>query len=166
MLVCALPLSGCSQSLGWRGVFRLVERDFPNTPHVTVDDLAGWLQDRSRAQPVLLDVREEAEFAVSHLPGARRIPPEGALPAEILALPRSTPIVVYCSVGYRSARSVAPLQAAGFTHVYNLRGSVFAWANAGHPLVRGSEPTRHVHPYDRLWGQLLNRSLRSYTPVP
>jgi len=166
MLLCALPLSGCSQSLGWRGVFRLIERDFPGTPHLSVEDLAGWLQDSTRVQPLLLDVREEAEFAVSHLPGARRISPDGALPPEILALPRDTPIVVYCSVGYRSAKSVEPLREAGFSRVMNLRGSVFAWANAGYPLVRGEKPVLHVHPYDRIWGQLLSRRLRSYAPTP
>lgn len=166
MLLCALPLSGCSQSLGWRGVFGLIDREFPNTPHISVEELAGWLQDPSRMPPVLLDVREEAEFAVSHLPGARRLQPDGPLPADLLELPRTVPIVVYCSVGYRSAKTVAPLQQAGFARVYNLRGSVFAWANAGHPVMRGEDPVRHVHPYDRLWGQLLNRRLRSYTPVP
>lgn len=166
MLLCALPLSGCSQSLGWRGVFGLIDREFPRTPHVSVVELVGWLGDSTRVRPLLLDVREEAEYAVSHLPGAQRLQPDAALPAEILSLSRTTPIVVYCSVGYRSAKTVAPLQEAGFTQVYNLRGSVFAWANAGYPLARGQATAQHVHPYDRWWGQLLNRRLRSYTPVP
>ena len=54
---------------------------------------------------------------------------------------KDAPIVTYCSVGYRSGKMAERLQAAGYTNVRNLEGSIFKWANEHRPLVRGeSEP--------------------------
>jgi hypothetical protein len=70
-------------------------------------------------------------------------------------------VVVYCSVGWRSAALADRLLAAGLDDVHNLRGSIFDWANKGLPLVRDGEPAREVHPYGRLWGLLLRPELRA-----
>ncbi len=43
----------------------------------------------------------------------------------------------------------------------NLKGSIFQWANEGRPVVRDGEPVREVHPYDAVWGRLLDRDLRA-----
>lgn len=146
----------------WSLVDRLIERDFPGVPAITTDSLAV----RIAAEPavVLLDVRPEGEFAVSHLDGARRVDPEAPLPGWVEALPRDTPIVAYCSVGYRSARLVEALREAGFDGASNLDGSIFRWANEGRPVVRDGRPVRDVHPYDRLWGRLLDPELRTRVP--
>jgi hypothetical protein len=80
-------------------------------------------------------------------------------------LDRDAPVVVYCSVGYRSAKVTAALQERGFTQVANLKGSIFRWANEGRPVVRGSTGVREVHPYDHTWGTLLNDSLHAYEPT-
>ena len=48
----------------------------------------------------------------------------------------------------------------GYTEVYNLEGSIFAWANEGRPVYRGKERVQVVHPYDKIWGRLLKKSLR------
>lgn len=162
-----LALAGCSRHVGWTAVDRLIARDFPDTPTVSTDALAERLA--SDAPPVLVDVRETEEYAVSHLPGALHLPPDAletadALPPEIAALDRDTPIVAYCSVGYRSAGMTARLREAGFTHVENLDGSIFRWANEGRPVVRDGEAVRDVHPYDRAWGVLLRRELRATEP--
>jgi 3-mercaptopyruvate sulfurtransferase SseA len=87
-------------------------------------------------------------------------PSADAYPA-LDTLASDTPIVVYCSVGYRSAGVVQALQAQGFSEVYNLKGSIFRWANEGRPVVRNGEPVSAVHPYDASWGQLLTDSLRA-----
>lgn len=67
------------------------------------------------------------------------------------------PIVVYCSVGYRSSILARKLQDKGFTNVYNLEGSIFKWANEGRPLVQGKVTVHKVHPYNAHWGHLLER---------
>ena len=46
--------------------------------------------------------------------------------------------------------------------VFNLSGSIFAWVNQGNPVVNKQGPTRFVHPYNRHWGQLLDKKLHSY----
>ncbi len=110
--------------------------------------------------PLLLDVRGALEFAASHLPGARHVAGELVLDfaeRELAHLDRSHPIVVYCSVGVRSAIAVQDLQLAGFTQVKNLRGSIFAWANEGRALEGG----QRVHPYNAYWGRLLREDLHA-----
>lgn len=155
-------LSGCGQDLGWSAVERSIRSEFPAVPQLSTDSLAAWLQAPPPAQPLLLDVRTADEYAVSHLPDARRVEPGAeALPAFLDDLPRDTPIVAYCSVGYRSSALTDRLLAAGFTDVHNLEGSIFRWANEGRPVVRDGETVRQVHPYDRLWGRLLDREHRA-----
>ena len=58
------------------------------------------------------------------------------------AFARDTPIVVYCSVGYRSARVARWLGRQGFTNVRNLDGSLFAWANEGRPMEADGRPVQ------------------------
>ncbi|MFN3596813.1 MAG: rhodanese-like domain-containing protein [Rubricoccaceae bacterium] len=158
-----LLLWACTREVGWKATERLVARDFPGVPQVTADTLAARLA--GPRPPVLLDVRAADEFAVSHLPGARRLEPlagdAGGIPSDVLALPRDTPIVAYCSVGYRSAALATRLKAAGFSDVANLRRGLFGWANEGRPVVRGDAPVQAVHPYDAAWGRLLRPELRA-----
>lgn len=109
---------------------------------------------------VLFDIRDASEFAVSRIPGARHVAPHTLLDfaeREMDRLDRSQLIVVYCSVGVRSAAAAEQLQMLGFTHVRNLQGSIFQWANENRPLEGGAR----VHPVDATWGQLLRAELRS-----
>ena len=62
-----LMVFGCESSLSWTSVKETVRRDFPGVEHVSAEELNRRLE--SDAAPVLLDVREEAEYNVSHLPG-------------------------------------------------------------------------------------------------
>jgi len=46
--------------------------------------------------------------------------------------------------------------------IYNLEGSLFKWANESRPLVDNSgSPTKLVHPYNNVWGRLLEKSLHA-----
>ena len=135
----------------WPAIKARIAKEFPTVKSISTAELA-----KAGRQPVLLDVRTEAEFAVSHLAGARRVDPDAAS----VALPKNTPIVTYCSVGYRSAKFAQRLQEAGFTDVRNLEGSIFQWANEG----RAIEPSQKVHPYNRKWGALLEASRRADVP--
>ena len=155
---------GSEGSLSWKSVHEMVRRDFPGVEHVSVEELNRRLASDAATALVLFDVREEAEYNVSHLPGARRVQP-GSDAAELLeTLEPDTPIVAYCSVGYRSSELVQKLTELGFTNVKNLDGSIFAWANRGFPVERDGEEVREVHPFDDRWGTLLHEDLRAYEP--
>lgn len=113
----------------------------------------GVLQADSVEGAVFLDARAPAEFAVSRILGARHIGYERFDLARVADIPRERPLVVYCSVGYRSEKIAEQLAAAGFTRVYNLYGGIFEWANEGKTLVDSQgAPTRRVHGYSRTWG--------------
>lgn len=143
---------------------RAVAARFPDVRWIGTAEMAAWRADAGRPQPVLLDARTEAEYAVSHLEGARRIDPERPSLSGLGAIPRDTPVVVYCSVGYRSAEIARWLGARGYRAVQNLAGSIFRWANEGRPVYRGDQPVGVVHPYDRTWGLLLESRYRADVP--
>ena len=94
---------------------------------------------------VLIDVREPAEYAQGHLPGAINLP-RGVLEFQIEAHPamacsttealqaRDRPLLVYCLTGGRSALAALSLQELGFRHVRSMAGGVKAWSAAGLPL--------------------------------
>lgn len=114
-------------------------------------------------QTIRLDARERKEFDVSHLPNARWIGHDDFDLKRIADLPKTTPIVVYCSVGYRSEKVGEKLMAAGYTNVQNLYGSIFEWVNQGNPVVDSSgKPTERVHAYSRTWGIWLQRGKKIY----
>lgn len=138
----------------WDSLLSTIRRKFPGVRQLSTQELAAWLADTSRPTPILIDSREPREFAVSHLPHARHAPSLAAV--QTLNLPKSQPIVVYCSVGYRSSALAEKLVQAGFSQVANLEGSIFAWANEGRPVYRGTNTVNEVHPYDSKWGQLLD----------
>lgn len=143
------------RALAWRLVKGLVHRKFPTVESISVQQLAAWLE-RDRPSPTLIDVRQDAEYAVSHLPGARHLPSVAAI--QQAKIPADASLVLYCSVGYRSARLAEQLRDAGYPNVMNLEGSIFEWYNRGYPVVVNQEPVQRVHPYSRTWGWLLKSS--------
>ena len=151
-----------AQEFVWSKILQDIRKAYPSVTQISVDSLAHWMEADNNAIPVLLDVREQEEFDISHLDGAIRISPEGDDFSALDDLPRDTPIVAYCSVGYRSSAVAEKLESAGFTNVSNLEGSIFTWANNGYPVYRENESVQDVHPYNRVWGQLLNASLRRF----
>jgi rhodanese-related sulfurtransferase len=133
---------------------------FPNMQWITTRELGDWLQDRQRRPPVLLDVRTEAEWNVSHLPGARRVQPGARVDSAAANISKDAPIVTYCAVGYRSGDLAVHLHDAGFTSVRNLDGGIIEWANEHRPLVHDGQPASQVHPYNEFWGRLLSKEVR------
>lgn len=146
----------------WAAMLALVRERFPQVSQLSTAELAAWRNDAARPQPVLLDAREPAEFAVSRLPGAVRVAPDTTAKAILARIEPGRPVVVYCSVGYRSSRLAARLTEGGRRDVHNLEGSIFAWANEGRPLVAGDEQSaKQVHPFDAGFGKLLKPELRA-----
>jgi rhodanese-related sulfurtransferase len=138
--------------LVWPLLIRWIRRRFPDVAVISCEELADRLAGEGPV-PLLIDARGPEEFALSHLAGARRLAETDALGAAGLA--RQTAIVVYCSVGYRSARLARSLRQAGFTDVRNLEGSLFRWANLGLPLAGAGSGRTRVHPFHPCWGLLL-----------
>lgn len=153
-----LCVGGCEKDPGWGKVLSQVREDFPDVRMISTQQLADWQADTGREQPLLLDVRAVKEYEVSHLRGAVLADTDSGRREALHNTPKDRPIVVYCSVGYRSAAAARKIKAMGFTNVSNLEGSIFAWANEGRPIYRdGGEPATRVHPYDDRWGKLLDK---------
>lgn len=154
--------------LGLPVVNAIVRLQFPEIQQISPDELNKWLQDSGRSAPLILDVRTEEEFIVSHLPDARRVDPdaEGFELKDLINTGR--PMVVYCSVGYRSSALAEQLRRAGSSNVFNLEGSIFAWANSEYALaLPTSASDAQVHPYNEFAARLLSPSLRAdVPPVP
>jgi rhodanese-related sulfurtransferase len=86
---------------------------------------------------VLIDVREESEWANGHLPQAIHLS-KGIIERDIeTKVPDlSTPIVLYCGGGFRSALSADNLQKIGYTNVISMDGGYRGWTEAGLPIVK------------------------------
>lgn len=96
-------------------------------PRALADRLAAG------APLTLLDVREDYEWAVGHIDGARLVP-LGTLVEAMSSLDARDEIVVYCRTGRRSADAARALAAAGF-RVANLAGGIVRWAGEVDPDV-------------------------------
>lgn len=112
---------------------------------------------------VLLDTRSEAEYQISHLPNAKMIIYDEFDISQIKDVPKDAPIVVYCSVGYRSERIGEKLKDAGYANVNNLYGGIFDWKNQGYEVVGSNNlPTDSVHTYNKSWSKWLYKGIKIY----
>ena len=86
---------------------------------------------------VLVDVREESEFAAGHGPGAGHLG-KGVIERDIEAkVPDpATPLVLYCGGGFRSALAADALQKMGYTNVISMDGGWRAWTEQGLPTEK------------------------------
>jgi len=86
---------------------------------------------------LLIDVREESEFAKDHLPSAVHLG-KGIIERDIEArVPDLTaPMVLYCGGGFRSALAADNLQKMGYTNVISMDGGIRGWREKHYPLTR------------------------------
>jgi rhodanese-related sulfurtransferase len=86
---------------------------------------------------VLVDVREESEFARDHLPGAIHLG-KGIIERDIEArVPDlNAEIVLYCGGGFRSALAADNLQKMGYKNVISMDGGIRDWREKGYPLTK------------------------------
>lgn len=100
-------------------------------------DAAAYLAERQDHpdEVVLVDVREDREWARDRLPGAVHLG-RGVLERDVESRwpDPDTRLVLYCGGGYRSALAARSLQAMGYRRVASLLGGRRAWIAAGHPL--------------------------------
>jgi len=88
-------------------------------------------------QFLLVDVREESEFAKDHLPGAIHLG-KGVIERDIeVRVPElNAEMILYCGGGFRSALAADNLQKMGYTNVISMDGGIRGWREKGYPLVQ------------------------------
>jgi rhodanese-related sulfurtransferase len=102
----------------------------PQVPTVDVEEAAQRLS----AGAMLVDVREDFEWAASRVPGAVHRP-IGEINDWWEELPSDRDVIFICHSGSRSAQVVQALSAqAGMSNVWNLAGGMVAWSNGGQPV--------------------------------
>ena len=115
---------------GGMTAWRSEERPIQRLEMIGPDALAGRLADGT----LLLDVRDEDEFATGRVPGSVHIP-YGELPRRLDEVPSDRPIAAICSGGKRSGLAASILQREGFEDVVHVsHGGVGTWKAAGRPI--------------------------------
>ena len=86
---------------------------------------------------LVLDVREDKEYAAGHIPKAKHIP-LGQLQSRLNEFDKhkNKPVLVTCRSGNRSAHACRILKKAGFETVYNQAGGILAWERANLPVTK------------------------------
>jgi rhodanese-related sulfurtransferase len=91
----------------------------------------------NRQDALVIDVREDAEYAKGHIVGARHIPlSQLEARAKELQKYKSKPVITCCETGNRSSSAIATLKKLGFENVYNLAGGYAGWQQAGLPVEK------------------------------
>jgi rhodanese-related sulfurtransferase len=86
---------------------------------------------------ILVDTREDLEWAKGHVPGAIHLG-KGVIERDIeQAVPdHKAPVVLYCGGGFRSALAADNLQKMGYTNVISMDGGWRGWTESGYPVTK------------------------------
>lgn len=114
---------------------KIVEDAKKRIREVTIDEVKAKLDRREKF--VLIDVREESEYAADHLPGAVHLG-KGTIERDVedRVPDQNTPMVLYCGGGFRSALAADNLQKMGYTHVLSMDGGIRGWREKGFALTK------------------------------
>src|ERR1700694_1256888 len=115
---------------------RIVEDAKARVREVSIDDVKARLDRGDKF--ILVDVREESEYAKDHLPGAIHLG-KGIIERDIEErVPElNTPVVLYCGGGYRSALAADNLQKMGYSNVLSMDGGIREWRGKKFTMTRG-----------------------------
>jgi rhodanese-related sulfurtransferase len=113
---------------------KIVEDTRKRIHEVTIDDVKAKLDRGDKF--LLIDVREESEYAADHLPGAIHLG-KGIIERDVeqLVPDPETPMVLYCGGGFRSALAADNLQKMGYTRVLSMDGGIRGWREKGLALT-------------------------------
>ncbi|MGO9127980.1 MAG: rhodanese-like domain-containing protein [Terriglobales bacterium] len=114
---------------------RIVEEARKRIQETTVNEVKAKLDKGEKF--LLIDVREDNEYAKDHLPGAIHLG-KGIIERDIeeRVPDLSAPMVLYCGGGYRSALAADNLQKMGYTKVISMDGGIRGWREKGFPLTK------------------------------
>jgi rhodanese-related sulfurtransferase len=117
------------------GFLRLVQDARKNVRQCTVDDV--WKRQQSGAPLVLVDVREDLEWAKAHAQGAVHLG-RGVLERDVeKTIPdKDTEIILYCGGGFRSVLAAESLGKLGYKNVTSMDGGFRGWVEAGMPVTK------------------------------
>jgi hydroxyacylglutathione hydrolase len=121
---------------GGMTAWRTEERPVERIELIDPDELAARLE--TAEPPLVLDVRNAAEYAGEHIPDSLHIP-YGELAGRLGELPRDRPIATICRGGKRSGLAASILQREGFAEVVHVGRGVGVWRDGGHPVQSGAE---------------------------
>jgi rhodanese-related sulfurtransferase len=114
---------------------KIVEETRKRIREVSIDEVKKKLDRKEKF--LLIDVREESEYAADHLPGAVHLG-KGIIERDVEALvpDQDTPMVLYCGGGFRSALAADNLQKMGYTQVLSMDGGIRGWREKGFALTK------------------------------
>ena len=121
---------------GGMTAWRMEERSVERIELIDPDELAARVD--GPQPPLILDVRNAAEYAGEHIPGSLHIP-YGELAGRFEELPRERPIAAICRGGKRSGLAASILQREGFADVVHVGQGVGVWRQGGHPVQSSTE---------------------------
>lgn len=118
------------------GFLKIVETSKSRIRECTIDDV---LAKQAKGEPfTFVDVREDNEWRGGRAKGAVHIG-KGVIERDIEAkIPdKTTPVILYCGGGFRSALAADALQQMGYTNVISMDGGIRAWRERGLPEDKG-----------------------------
>ena len=117
------------------GFLKLVEDAKSRVRECTVDDVKAKLD--AGETFVLIDVREESEYAAGHIPGAVHLS-KGVIERDVEQKypDKNAPLVLYCGGGFRSALSADNLRKMGYTNVISMDGGMRGWRDKKYPETK------------------------------
>ena len=117
------------------GFVALVEDASRRVRHIDMDEYRRMLD--SQAPHMLVDVREESEYAAGHAQGAKHIG-KGVIERDIETVvpDKGTTLVLYCGGGYRSVLASDNIQKMGYPNVISLDGGWRAYQESGLPTEK------------------------------
>jgi rhodanese-related sulfurtransferase len=118
------------------GFLKLVDDARARIRELTVDQVKAKLDKREPF--VLIDVREEGEWAKDHVESAIYLS-KGIIERDIeTKFPdKKQELVLYCGGGFRSALAADNLQKMGYSNIYSMDGGIRVWRERGYPIAKG-----------------------------
>ena len=104
----------------------------------------------------LLDARSPEERKVSFIAGSKYVGYKGFKLESVSDIDKDSPIVVYCSVGYRSEKIAQQLNESGFKDVSNLYGGIFEWINKSYGLSNNEGECKDIHGFSWTWSKWID----------
>ncbi|MEP6643649.1 MAG: rhodanese-like domain-containing protein [Acidobacteriaceae bacterium] len=116
-----------------QGFLQIVNDAKKRVREVSVDEVKTKLDRQEKF--LIIDVREESEFAKDRLPGAIHLG-KGVIERDIeQRIPdHNASLILYCGGGFRSALAADNIQQMGYCNVLSMDGGVKEWREKGYPL--------------------------------
>ena len=124
-----------------------------DVPYITVQELA-----MPKTKAKILDARSIEEYEISHIKNAILVGYDhfDLKKTDQLFPDKEELIVVYCSIGIRSAKIAQQLKDYGYTNIFNLYGGIFEWKNNNFSVYDINEiETEKVHVFNKHWAKWL-----------